>query len=157
MLLGPINHSSVPFVTVTRRTALRFPAFLWPLTSTRHNHSHLTSIRESSSPVATNQALYITALKPDTHCLVSRLQALHRSHHLPPVDVFLQWTSSSSGRLPPVDVFLQWTSSSSGRLPPVDVFLQWTSSSSGRLPPVDVFLQWTLLRGEIRTTNPSVY
>ncbi len=46
----------------------------------RHNHSHLTSIRESSSPVATNQALNITALNPDTHCLVSRLQALHHIH-----------------------------------------------------------------------------
>ncbi len=97
MLLGPRNHSGVPFVTVTRRTALRFPAFLWPLTSTRHNHSHLTSIRESSSPVATNQALYITALKPDTHCLVSRLQALHRSHHLPAGSPLL------CGCLPPVD------------------------------------------------------
>ncbi len=33
-----------------------------------HNHSHLTSISETSSPVATNQALYITALNPDTRC-----------------------------------------------------------------------------------------
>ncbi len=49
----------------------------------RHYHSHLTSIRESSTPVTTNHAPYITALNPDTHCLVSRLKALHLSYYLP--------------------------------------------------------------------------
>ncbi len=63
----------------------------------RHNHSHLTSIRESSSPVATNQALNITALNPDTHCLVSRLQALRLSHHLTAGSLLI------CGYLPPVD------------------------------------------------------
>ncbi len=60
----------------------------------RHNHSHLTSIRESSSPVSTNQALYITALNPDTHCLVLRLHALHVSSPTCwiTVNVFLQLT-----------------------------------------------------------------
>ncbi len=63
----------------------------------RHNHSHLTSIRESSSPVATNQAHYITALNPDHHYLASRLQALHLSHRLPAGSPLL------CGCLPPVD------------------------------------------------------
>ncbi len=63
----------------------------------RHNHSHLTSIRESSSPIATNQALYKTVLILNTHCLVSRLQALHLFHHLPAGSLLL------CGCLPPVD------------------------------------------------------
>ncbi len=60
----------------------------------RRNHSYLTSINESASPVATNQAHYITALNPDTHCLVLRLQAPQLSHHLSAVSL---WMSSSSG------------------------------------------------------------
>ncbi len=58
-------------VTVNSSTALHFPASLWSLPCTQLNHSHLTSIREFSSPVSTNQALYKTALIPNTHCLVS--------------------------------------------------------------------------------------
>ncbi len=62
-----------------------------------HDHSQLISIRESSSPVTTNQALYITALNPDTQCLVSRLHALHLAYHLPAESLLL------CGCLPPVD------------------------------------------------------
>ncbi len=66
---------------VTSSTALHLPASLWSLTCTPSNHSHLISIGESSSPVAINQALYKTALIPNTHCLFSRLHALHLSIH----------------------------------------------------------------------------
>ncbi len=72
---------NLTFVMVTSSTALHLPASLWSLTCTPSNHSHLISIGESSSPVATNQALYKTALIPNTHCLVSRLHALHLSIH----------------------------------------------------------------------------
>ncbi len=75
----------------------------------RHNYSHLTSIRESSSPVATNQALYKTALIPNTHCRGYKLFICFSTYLLDPRCA------------------------------------------------VDVFLQWTLRRGEIRTTNSSVY
>ncbi len=84
-------------VTVTSWTALHFPASLWPLTCTPSLSLTPDLCQGTSTPVTTNHAPYITALNPDTHCLVSRLQALHLSCHLP--TGFLK----PCGCLPPVD------------------------------------------------------
>ncbi len=81
-----VSRSPVELHCISQHTSGRSPAL-------RHNHSHLTSIRESSSAVATNQALYKTALIPNTHCMISRLQALHLSIHQHAGSL---WMSSSS-------------------------------------------------------------
>ncbi len=75
-----------------------FPSI--PLSTHLHcvsNHLHLTTIRKSSSPVATFQAPYKTSLNPYPHSLVSRLQVLRLSYHVPAGSLWL------CGCLPPVD------------------------------------------------------
>ncbi len=83
-----VSRSPVELHCISQHTSGRSPAL-------RHNHSHLTSIRESSSAVATNQALYKTA--PYSKHSLSGLEVTSSSSVYSPtcwisVDVFLQLT-----------------------------------------------------------------
>ncbi len=126
-------------VTVTSSTALHFPASLWAFTCTQLNHSHLISIRESSSPVSKlNQALYKTALIPNTR-LWSRVIS-SSSVYSPMLD--------RCGCLPPVD-------STKGRARTTNSSVYWASLNSDLLY-LPVEMAFSLFNKEAYFTHPHL-